>query len=469
MRSAADNDSPPVVASRGAEVNEAAEEGLAFHRAAVSHPLAESNDNTNPQGARPRILLTDTDRRPYAARLALVLSEAGCDVSAICSAYGHPLLKTNAVGRKFTYSAFRPLHTLTRAIEETQPDLVVPCDDRGVKHLHDLHARAASGRRGDPRLASLIERSLGSPKSYGTVSCRYELLRVAQEEGLRVPRTELIRKIEDLRDLRSSLPFPWVLKADESWGGRGVRVAHTGEDAELRFNEINNPFRLQRALKRALVNRDPFWFQPWWEGHKPRIVAQTFVQGRPANCAVVCWEGNVLAGIGVVVVSTENGSTGPAAVVRVVDNREMIVCAERLARRLHLSGFFGLDFVVEDGSNDTYLIEMNPRTTPQCHLQLGLGRDMIGALWAKLATQPVPKAHSVTSKDVIAYFPQAWHSKSDLLESSYHDVPDGEPEFLAELLRPWPARSLLFRLTVQLQQTTEAGVRILRTIGNGRR
>ena len=263
---------------------------------------------------QPRVLLTDTDRRPYAARLAIVLSEVGCVVSAICSNQGHPLLRTRAARRLFAYSAIRPLDSLTHAIETVQPDMVIPCDDRGVRHLHELHAREFENGRSDSKLAVTIERSLGSPQSYSIVSSRHDLLRIAREEGLRVPRTELIASRSDLNAWRAEEPFPWVLKADETWGGRGVRVANSSEQGERFLDDVSRPFRLGRAIKRMVVNRDPFWLLPWWERRKPAVVAQAYVKGRPANCAVVCWEGKVLAGIGVEVLSAE-GPTGPASVV----------------------------------------------------------------------------------------------------------------------------------------------------------
>ncbi len=384
----------------------------------------------------------------------MALSEAGCDVSAICSTYGHPLLKARAVRRTFPYSAYHPLESLTRAIDATEPDIIVPCDDRGVRHLHELYARPTQNGSSGNKLTALIERSLGSPSSYPVVSARYDLLKVAQEEGLRVPRTQLVSTPDDFAGWQTKQPLPWVLKADETWGGRGVRIADTPEQARQHFREVSSPFRLRRAVKRMIVNRDPFWLRPWWEGRRPAVVVQGYVQGRPANCAVMCWEGKVLAGIGVEVVSAE-GLTGPASVVRVVHNSEMLIFADRIARRLRLSGFFGFDFMIEEGTNDTYLIEMNPRCTPLCHLRLGKGRDMVAGLWAQLAGQPLSDTQPITENDMIAYFPQAWNAKSEFLDSSFHDIPQGEPELLEELLRPWPERSLLFRLTNHVQQVKE--------------
>ena len=130
-------------------------------------------------------------------------------------------------------------------------------------------------------------------------------------------------------------------------------------------------------------------------------------------------------------------------VVRVVEGPEMMVCAERIARRLKLTGFFGLDFMIEEETDATYLIEMNPRGTPLCHLQLGKGRDMVDALWAQLSGQPLREPPPVTQQDLITYFPQAWHGKGNLPALGFQDIPQDEPELVREILRPWPDRSIL--------------------------
>jgi predicted ATP-grasp superfamily ATP-dependent carboligase len=104
---------------------------------------------------------------------------------------------------------------------------------------------------------------------------------------------------------------------------------------------------------------------------------------------------------------------------------------------LSLSGFFGLDFVIEDATGATYLIEMNPRCTPLTHLRLGVARDMIGALSAQLTGKPLSEPVSITQNKLIAYFPQALLRNREFLSSSYHDVPETEPELIQELCRPF--------------------------------
>jgi glutathione synthase/RimK-type ligase-like ATP-grasp enzyme len=414
--------------------------------------LATNSPESGVLGAEaPRVLLTDTNRWALSARLAIEVSQVGCQVSAACPMPGHALLKTRAVQRTFRYSGLRPLESLTAAIEAVEPEIVIPCCDRSVGHLHELFARAQSQGAAGSKMAALIERSLGSPASYPTVSSRYDLLALAREEGVRVPSTSRVNTPEELADWKEREAFPWVLKADGTWGGGGVKIVRSRDEIQKSLAQLARMFGFGRVIKRLLVNRDPFWLRPWWNRSQHAVIAQSYIEGHAANCAVVCWKGQVLAGIAVEVVSSE-GLTGPASVVRIVNNPEMMFAAERVAARLGLSGFFGLDFMIEARRGAAYLIEMNPRSTPLCHLRLGHKRDMAGALWAQLAGQPDPKTPSVTQNDMIAYFPQAWNSKSELLESSFQDIPLEEPDLIQELRRPWPDRTLLFRLCTRRTQ-----------------
>ena len=395
--------------------------------------------------AAPKLLLTDTNRWPATARLAIALSKAGCDVSAVCATPGHPLLKTSVLRRAFPYSPVHPLESLQAAIDATQPQLIIPCDDRGVQHLHSLYSRANALGASGSELASLIERSLGSPESYPIVSSRYELLRLAEEEGIRIPCTGRLRTIDDLWLWRQERAFPSVLKIDGTWGGRGVRIATTWKEAELSLRELTCQTGVLEGVKRLLLNRDRSRHWPWSRSSAPPdAIIQEYVRGYPANCAVACWEGTILAGIGVEVVCSQ-GVKGPATVVRVVDNPDMMFAAERIASRLHLSGFFGLDFMIEEDTGDTYLIEMNPRCTPLCHLQLGEGRDLVGSIAAMVSGSPYRPSAPITSNDLIAYFPQA-QGESELLASSFYDIPREEPDLVNELLRPLSQRSLLGRM-----------------------
>jgi hypothetical protein len=160
-----------------------------------------------------------------------------------------------------------------------------------------------------------------------------------------------------------------------------------------------------------------------------------------------CWKGEVI-GIITVEVLNSQGATGAATVVQIIQNDEIEEAARRLAKRLCLHGFHGLDFILERNTGHAYLLELNPRCTQLGHLARSQG-DLAGIFISRLRNQqPVGSEAAVTS-EIIALFPQAFLLNPDnpYLESGYHDVPWEQPALLHELLRgSWPERQLSAKL-----------------------
>ena len=125
---------------------------------------------------------------------------------------------------------------------QSNPISSFPCDDLAVRHLHQLHSSKRPRYASEVDIPALIVRSLGPPESYTTVYSRYLLLKISREEGILTPETSLIGNIGDLEQWRSAQPFPWVLKADGTTGGVGVRIAHTLEEARGYFSDLRRPW-----------------------------------------------------------------------------------------------------------------------------------------------------------------------------------------------------------------------------------
>jgi hypothetical protein len=353
------------------------------------------------------------------------------------------------VERIHRYRGLDSLGALKSAIVASRPDIIVPCDDGVVWQLHALHAQ-------NPELRPLIEYSLGSPEMYATIRSRAGVLQAAAELGIRTPATAALASEDELGKWCNGSSA--VLKADGTWGGSGVEIAHSPGEALAAYRRLAKPQGAGVTWKRLLVNRDPFAVWSWRNREAPLVTIQQFIAGRPANTMLACWKGEVLSSVTVEVICAQ-GATGAATVVRLIRNPEIERASRLLAQRLMLSGFHGLDFILEEGTGTAYLIELNPRCTQLGHLRLPGQGDLVGALVAALRGEnPRADGDAILSDTIlsdtvlsntVAFFPQAFlgNPRNPYLRRGYHDVPWEEPGLFRELLRErWPDRQLLARI-----------------------
>ena len=376
-----------------------------------------------------KILLVTTSRWASSARLAMAMTDIGCEVTALCP-HSHPMLQTSVIRKHLLFQPLRPLHCIAKAIRETTPDFIVPGDELAVFHLHHLHTKASAGVR------ALIERSLGDPAAYPLTHNASQLMAVAQEEGVATPATIEVPTPKDIPALASRFGLPLVLKADGTTGGTGVRILTEIHGTENIWRSLRASISPARLLKRMFVDSDWSMVLPFLRGDIRTVSAQAFISGTEANTVVACWQGEVVACVCLEVVNTWY-TRGPSSVVRVVDNPAMVAAARKMVKRLNLSGFCGFDFILEEHTRTPLMIEMNARPTQLCHLQFGPGRDLITA-WASAATDSSMRARpAITDKDLIAVFPHELHRdpSSPMLTTAYHDVPWSEPTLVMSCMR----------------------------------
>lgn len=389
--------------------------------------------------ASQNVLLVSSTRWPLTAKLALAFLRHGCDVQAVCPP-DHPFCFVSGISKIYPYRGLDSLRSLHEAIASARPDIIVPCGDDVVWQLHELH-------RTKPELRPLIERSLGAASGYETVASRAKLMQVAQELHLRAPRTKEINDANDLREWYSSPGVSGVLKLDWTCGGVGVELAHSLAEAERALAIMRQPPSLLTALGRWLLIRDALAFWKWKNYRHPTVTLQQYVTGRPANTMLACHEGKVLGMVTVEVLYAQS-ATGTALVVRLIENDEIRISAERIAQRLELSGFHGMDFMIEDVTGHAYLIELNPRCTQLGHLQTEMRRDLAGVLCG-LSGDAFSSQRRPIYEETIAFFPEVLFSnpKCPFLKTSYVDIPWDEPGLVVELMRgDWRDRRLLARL-----------------------
>jgi hypothetical protein len=217
------------------------------------------------------------------------------------------------------------------------------------------------------------------------------------------------------------------------------------------YRRLSRPLATWRVLKFLLSNRDPFPLRGWLDRTRPGVIGQDFVKGRTANIMVACWNGEVLASVAVVTLRTKD-DFGASAIVQLISHAEMEAVVTRLVRRLGMSGFCGIDFILEEGSDRAIMIELNPRATQLGHLRFGPAGSLVSVLLSRLRGETASAATGmrIAEHGTVAFFPQAWLADADspLLSDAYLDIPWHEPKLMAELLRPpRDVRSPLARLT----------------------
>jgi ATP-grasp domain len=397
------------------------------------------------ENIQPTFLLASTTWWPLSARIAVALLQHNCSVEALCPP-GHPLRHVSGIRRYHLYGRVNSIRTLQKSLVAACPQLVIPCDDGVVWQLHQLYQE-------QPALRALIARSLGSAAHFEVVGSRERLQRVAQELHIRVPRTMRVKSQDDLREWFKFMGNTAVLKQDGTWGGSGVRVVRSLAEAANELTGMLRPTPWAVTCKRMIVDRDPIALWNGRHGKAPAVTLQEFIPGRPANIMMACWKGQVLGAVTVEALCSQ-GVTGAAMVVRLINHCEIARAARELAKRLELSGFHGLDFVLEANTGAAYLIELNPRCTQLGHLSIAGQGNLAHLLCRKLgvrltSTAEPPQPIGLTTGETIAFFPKAFLEPppNRYLSEGYQDLPLDEPALMRELLKEeWPDRQWQARL-----------------------
>lgn len=361
----------------------------------------------------------------------MAFHSVGCQVDIACPT-DHPAFLTHAIQRRYRYHGVTAQQSFRTAILASQPDIVIPCDDVAMRHLHCLYAAASQADDKDSgAICRILQVSMGDPASYPTTESRDKFMVLVREAGVLIPETKTVTSVSQVEQWLSQFGFPAVLKADGTSGGEGVKIVHTLPQALRAYKTLRAPLATVVAAKRTLIDRDSNCIVPWLKQRQREVSIQKFVAGPDANLALACWQGEVLASIDVEVLQTWKPK-GPAAIVRLCQDDKRLTAVRKIVRKLKFTGLCGFDFMIDAANGDAYLIEMNARATQTCTLPLGPQRDLISSLCAALTGQHFSMPPLPLTGDTIALFPAAWHgdTSSDLFQSSYLDLPTDEPDLV---------------------------------------
>ena len=209
-----------------------------------------------------------------------------------------------------------------------KPDMVIPCDERTVRDMHAIWRETSH-----QRVKLLIGKSTAPASGFQTITSRAALLSLAQDQGARVPASMPLRDLSDLKRWTSENKAPFVLKADGSWAGFGVRIISNASAAEDAYQRMTRRASGRLAVRESVLEGNHFFFRSWLRRERPAMSVQGYIDGWPANVGVACWQGEVLAVVCAESVATTS-ATGPSTAARIIHNPEMIDTATRVVRAL---------------------------------------------------------------------------------------------------------------------------------------
>lgn len=388
---------------------------------------------------RRRVLLLATGRWMSTARLALALKSLGCEVG-IMAQRRHPAVATGIVASRYAYKSLRPVQSVLEAVRGFRPDAVIPADELAVLHVEELRAAAEEAEGDEQRgLIAMLDRSGIRPELMRVGRSRIALMQLAQREGVPTPDTEPVNDEPDLAGAVARLGLPLVLKADATFGGRGVKVVESLGEARASWLKLHRAPTMLDAARRGVVWHEWTHIRPWARGETRAVAAQRLVHGHERTAMAMTHNGALLAFVCLEVVQA-SAVRGPSSVVRVIEDAAMERAMRRVASALGLSGFCGFDFMVDQASGTPLLLEMNQRPTQLVHLPLGAERDLVAAYMRGVLGMEVSDREPATRGDLIALFPQELQRdpQSRALGEAYHDVPWDAPELVRWAIKPVP-------------------------------
>lgn len=303
------------------------------------------------------------------ARLPKALKRLDWEVGLLCRRYD-AAAKTRFVDRLFLVNPRTEMGVMTdilNAIEVWQPDLIIPSMEPVVKALYDIWNLHAAGRLPDVSESTIaaIRRSIADPAKFSYFQSKIDLLNALEARGVRIPPMRELHHLGDAADFVEKHGYPVVVKPDVGAGGVGIAICETEEE-------------LLTALRERL--------RP---GQTGRWCVQKYIRGKTANHHLAALDGRKLAGVSMLRMVVHPEPTGPSTVIKIIEDAEMDAAGERFADLVGYNGLGSTQFVVDETTNEPYLIEANFRIGAFKHLGYLMGHDMCLALTQGLEGKPI--------------------------------------------------------------------------------
>jgi hypothetical protein len=368
------------------------------------------------------------------SRLPSGLDRAGFDVYAICpkkSFLAHTkFLKKAVLYPTFTYSRSKLIYLwIVAGILYFKPDLLIPGDEDTILALQNL----SNSLEKNPffgKISILIRKSL-TPKSFDSiVLSKSDFQEKCREWGLRTPRNLVLDNVEMALVSAREMGYPVVLKHDSGYGGSGVFICQTETDIKNHFDIIQKESVLKKI---RVILKNTFFISIF--NNDSKISLQQYIDGRVGQ-SPFCAESGVVFGFNPMLrLHTYPGKTGPASVSQGFENPDIEYFVKTVAKKLNYTGFGSLEYMIDEKTKQLFIIELNPRPTPTCHISSQYVTNDLCDVFYKGLNSIFLEDRKTFVPYTVAMFPgeKKRDPYSPYLTENYHDIPLNDPLLLKAL------------------------------------
>jgi predicted ATP-grasp superfamily ATP-dependent carboligase len=382
-----------------------------------------------------RVLYFCTDRQWYGvSRLPYRFNQLGIDQAVLCPRESF-VSKSRYIDKVYTLrdngqswrGLIRTFFELERAIIDFGVTHVIPGDDRAVSIISYLLRELDGHTVFSLTMFDVLKASVGD---YTVITnSKLELLQYCN--NVSIPKTFTGKPDDILEAIEGNNQYPIVIKKPIANGGNGVSICQNREDV---IKTLKNPLYAKpswiKKFIRGVIGRDSNWLPD-----NETLIVQEYVKGKKVIYTGVAKAGILLDGFQSEEV--ENNESGHAVKIRYLHTvhayEEVLDTVREILRELSFTGFFDMDFIIEEYRGKALLLELNPRITPLHYLEGCLALEYIKLLDPNYsitsdAQKNINKYHFNIYEGEIILFPQYLSSHPEeidnmcLTEVPYHDM-----------------------------------------------
>jgi carbamoyl-phosphate synthase large subunit len=367
------------------------------------------------------------------SRLPSGLNRVGFKVFALCPKKSF-LAKTKYLEKSllyptFTYSRSKLIYLwMIYSLIYFKPDLIIPGDEDAIMALHKL-SRLLKFIPYFNKFSKLIRKSLTPEPFDSLILSKSDFQNKCHEWGLRTPQNRSLLNVNDAILEAHKMGFPVVLKHDFGYGGSGVFICHNVEEIKEQFLTLK-----KKSIRIQLKEIFKKYFFISIFSNEQKISLQQYIEGPVGQAPFCAFEGVIFALNPTTKLHTYPGKAGPSSVIEGFKNQEIENFVTIIGKNLHYTGFGSVDFMIEEKTGKLYIIELNPRPTPSCHLS----HDVV---WCDLCDMfykglnGLPLTSRPFTPYTVAMFPgeKKRDPQSLYLINNFHDIPIDDPILLKAL------------------------------------